>query len=466
MEDQNLYGHIAPHNIDLEENILGTMMSYNTLHDLLFLNLVPDDFYKDKNKLIYSVALAMFRNNQPIDFVTLTENLRLRNKIFEAGGINYIIDLSNKISSIVTANWEYHIKLLKNTAIARGALSLFNLKIQNIYEYDKPGNEILIDTVAELENLINRSNVQKNISFQEKYIEVIKNLENQSGGMVGLHSGFYDLDNITGGICAPDLTILAAGPGMGKSTFALNIANHVALNLGKVLYFSYEMKEEQLIHRLMSNDLNIPLIEIRKGNIPANALSNCKSYKADLKIYDKGSIPLEEIAFTAKYENMSNDVKLIVIDYLQLVPAGIYSKKGQTRNDEIGIITRKLKELAMELNVPIIALSQVNRDKHRKTYVLADLRDSGNIEQDADNVWFVFRPSEHNMDTYSIGDDIIDVDFETAILINAKNRQGQTGEIEMKFIGKYFRFEDLNVHQENIADPLNQNLNSSDNLPF
>ena len=293
------------------------------------------------------------------------------------------------------------------------------------------------------------------ISFKNQYLEVLKSLGTKGSEFLGLTTGFKSIDFLTSGLCAPDLTVLAAGPGEGKSTFALNIAHHIALNEGKVLFFSYEMKANQLIYKIISNETNTNVLDVRKGNLSDGYEHKCTSSNAILKIFDNGSMPIDEIISTCKYENLYEPVKLVIVDYLHLIPLGIYASKGQTKNDQIGIISRSLKQLAMSLNIPVLALSQLNREKDRKTYKLHDLRDSGNIEQDADNVWFIWRPAKHDKETYLLNGKDIECDNETAIFIIEKNRLGKTGEFEMKFIGEYSRFEDLNNDKSNVK-----------NLPF
>jgi replicative DNA helicase len=202
------------------------------------------------------------------------------------------------------------------------------------------------------------------------------------------------------------------------------------------------MIEKQLMYKLISSEANISVYDVRTGNIPAHFMSSCKIQDAQLTIYDKGDLTLDELISIAKYEAKSKDIKMIIIDYLQLLGLGIYAKKGQTRENEVSTISRKLKQLAMTLQVPVIALSQLNRDKTRKTYRLHDLRESGAIEQDADNVWFIFRPNIHDMDEYNLGNEKIQCNERTAIFIVEKCRLGETGQIEMRFNGACSRFED------------------------
>jgi len=452
-------GYVLPQFVELENIIIVALLEGEYNQNIIFSHLRPDDFYKESNKIIFETASELYKSGTPIDTISMFEKLKSSNKLNLIGGFEYILQLQSQLTS--TANLEYHVLLLKDISISRKAIQIMHEKTKELYE-NKQSGEILPETIKEFELLLSRTTVNKTLTFKEAYLDTLRNLGQNQGDHLGLSTGIRSLDFLTGGLCGPDLTILAAGPGEGKSTFALNIANHVALNSGKVLYFSYEMKEEQLIFKMISNETNSTVLNVRKGNIPANALSNCKSYNADLKIFDKGETSIDQISSICKFENISNTVKLIVIDYLQLIPIGIYGQRGQTRNEQIGIISRKLKQLAMSLNVPIICLSQINRDKNRRTYRLFDLRDSGEIEQNADNVWFIWRPKIHDQENYTLQDTDLLCDNQTAIFIIEKNRLGQTGEFEMKFIGEYSRFEDLN---NSIKGPASQ-VSDNNNLPF
>lgn len=228
-----------------------------------------------------------------------------------------------------------------------------------------------------------------------------------------------------------------------NTSYMLNIAKHISTNYGDVIIFSYEMKERQLIWKLMSDDLSMSVKEIRLGKFDKDYISKTKIYNAKLHIYDKGSITIHELCSIAKMQVKKLDLKVIIVDYLQLVKIGNYHRKISNKGDEVGVISNQLKQLAMELNIPIIALSQVSRDKNRKRYRKEDLRETGAIEQDADNIVMIFRPVEHDMDEYFIGKQKIECNSNTAIINIEKCRLGDTGEFVMKFNGRCSRFEDL-----------------------
>lgn len=464
----NDYGYIPPHIIELENEVLGSLIESNLYHDLIFAELNSEDFYKVANKTIFESALKLHKQGLPIDTITLIQELRKEKQFEEIGGSDYILKLTNNLST--TANLEYHIRLLKDISITRSALMLFNSNSKSICDQNLTGKEILASTIVDCEKLLNRINKTKPKTFKESYIETLKNLGNNQSEYLGLSTGFKKLDSITSGLCGPDLTVIAAGPGEGKSTLALNIATHVSMNAGKVLIFSYEMKEEQLIYKIISSELNIPVLDVRKGKLPNDYSKKCKVYNANLKIFDSGEHTIDEIVSISKSENIFDPVKLVIIDYLQLVPVGMYGAKGQTRNDIVGIISRQLKKLAMSLNIPVIVLSQLNRDKNRHTYRLHDLRDSGSIEQDADNVLFIWRPIIHDQVAYQIGNTELISNNQTSIIIIEKCRLGETGEFEMKFLGNYSRFEDV---ETGVSDKYINNKtieiednNFTEDLPF
>lgn len=460
-------GYVMPQSVELENGIIAALIESEYSQNVIFSNLIAEDFYKQSNKLIFEAALQLRKEGNPIDNISLFQKLKENNNLELVGGMQYIVLLQSQLTS--TANLEYHVLLLKDTSNARKAIELMHSTIGEFYQ-NKSSREIIPTLINEFELILSRTSSNKNKTFKESYIETIKNIGSNNGSdQVGLSTGFRSLDYMTSGLCAPDLTILAAGPGEGKSTFALNIAINVAMSAGKVLFFSYEMKEEQLIYKIISNETNTEVLNVRKGKLQNGFERHCKAFDAKLKIYDGGEYSIDQIISLSKFENIAETVKLIVIDYLQLIPIGIYGQRGQTRNDQIGLISRKLKQLAMALNVPVICLSQINRDKHRKTYVLADLRDSGEIEQNADNVWFIWRPPIHRQDSYTISEKEIEISDQTTILIIEKNRLGKTGEFEMKFNAPYSRFEDLtpnNVTSTNFQEPTFPAGSSNEGLPF
>lgn len=440
---------------NLEDIVIGSVLTDNNCIDFVLTNLKSEDFFIPENRLIFNSFIRLYTDAKKIDIVTLTNDLKQN---LEYVSIAHILNITNKVA--VTTNIETHVEYLKNQSI-KNHLCIF---AQEIYKGATSENisarSIISDFISDATDLQNRINIQRVLTFKETFTNTVVECIDSSGTktMVGLKTGFNYLDKMTSGLSGPDLTIIAAGPGEGKSTFALNIAKHVSINYGDVLYFSYEMKEKQLIWKLMSDDLNTSIMDIRLGAFDKDYLHKNKTHLAKLHIYDKGGLTIDDIIGISKMQSKKLGLKLIIIDYLQLIRLGSYIRKVSNKNDEVTIISNKLKQLAMDLDLPIIALSQLNRDKTRKRYTKSDLRDSGALEQDADNIIFIYRPVEHDPSfNYFIGNTPLEnVNDETVIINIDKCRLGRTGEFEMVFKGEYSRFEDKNKTVENI-NPDNYN---------
>lgn len=426
--------------IRLEEAILGSILIDYRCVDIVMANLIEDDFYFHKNNQLFNVFKSMSESNKKIDLLTTFEEIK---KIKTELDISYLMEISNKVMS--SSNIETHIEYLKAESILRQCMMFAHGIVGEVNKMEKDPSTILNNLIHEAKTLQDRTVIQRDITFKEKFILTVDEcFKNEGKEIIGINTGFAHLDKVMGGLIGPDYTVFAAGPGEGKTSFALNIAKHISINYGDVIMFSYEMKERQLIWKLMSDDLNISVKEVRLGKFDKDYINKTKTYNAKLHIYDKGSITIKELCSICKMQAKKLDLKLIVIDYLQLVKIGNYHRKISNKGDEVGIISNELKQLAMELNIPLIALSQVSRDKTRKRYRMSDLRETGAIEQDADNIIMIFRPIEHDMNSYTIGSgQPIPCDATTAIINIEKCRLGDTGEFQMKFNGKCSRFEDL-----------------------
>jgi len=425
-------------NVELEKIIIGSMIIDKNCADVIFANLNETDFYLEDLKLILNSALRVHTSAKHIDIVTLKNDMRENN---EPNLVNLMIECSNMVGS--TANIESHIYFLKNISAKRKITECGYDIIQKSHNDSILPIDQICEILTDITEIQNRL-VQKKIkTFKEIVLETID--ENLSGqkSFLGIKTGFAKYDSITGGYCSPDFTIIAAGPGEGKSTYALNQAKHIALSGKKVLFFSFEMKEKQLIWKLLSDELNISVMDVRLGHYKSDHALKTKLIDANLSIYDKGGLTIDDLVSIVKMERKINGIDIVFIDYLQLLRIGSYYRKISNKHDEVTIISNKLKQLCMDVDIPIIALSQLNRDKSRKRYGLSDLRDSGSLEQDADNVVFIFRPYEHQMTYYEIDFKEIVCNENTAIINIEKCRLGQTGEYEMIFNGVCSRFEDL-----------------------
>ena len=430
-----------PNNIEAEEAVLGSILiNQETIYGVSEL-LDIEDFYRKSHRTIFKVMLDLNTTKKAIDIITLTDYLTHISKLEEVGGIAFITSLANKVPS--TANLKHYINIVKEKSMLRNIVHIAEYMENMGYDsesIDTP--ETVLDKAEQLLSKLTKKLVTtkvNNIKEQtlNAYVD-IENIINHKDELLGLETGLYDLDNFLQGLKNSDFMILAARPSMGKTAFALNIASHLSIKKDTpVVFFSLEMSSNQLIHRIFSSRGLIPLFNLKSGNLDdahtqklikvSNKLSQSK-----LIINDEISnlMSLRSIARKLKREN---DIKLIIIDYLQLLEG----TRRENRNLEISEISRSLKILAKELDIPIIALSQLSRSvesRQVKKPMLSDLRESGSLEQDADIVMFLYREDYYNPETEN--KNITDV-------IVAKNRNGPTGTIPVYFHKEYVRFQDL-----------------------
>lgn len=430
-----------PKNIEAEEAVLGSILiNQETIYGVSEL-LDIEDFYRKSHRTIFKVMLDLNTTKKAIDSITLTDYLTHISKLEEVGGIAFITSLANKVPS--TANLKHYINIVKEKSMLRNIVHIAEYMENMGYDsesIDTP--ETVLDKAEQLLSKLTKKLVTtkvNNIKEQtlNAYVD-IENIINYKGELLGLETGLQDLDSFLQGLKNSDFMILAARPSMGKTAFALNIASYLSIKKDTpVAFFSLEMSSNQLIHRIFSSYGLIPLFNLKSGNLDdahtqklikvSNKLSQSK-----LIINDEISnlMSLRSIARKLKREN---DIKLIIIDYLQLLEG----TRRENRNLEISEISRSLKILAKELDIPIIALSQLSRSvesRQVKKPMLSDLRESGSLEQDADIVMFLYREDYYNPETEN--KNITDV-------IIAKNRNGPTGTIPVYFHKEYVRFQDL-----------------------
>lgn len=430
-----------PKNIEAEEAVLGSILiNQETIYGVSEL-LDIEDFYRKSHRTIFKVMLDLNTTKKAIDIITLTDYLTHISKLEEVGGIAFITSLANKVPS--TANLKHYINIVKEKSMLRNIVHIAEYMENMGYDsesIDTP--ETVLDKAEQLLSKLTKKLVTtkvNNIKEQtlNAYVD-IENIINYKGELLGLETGLQDLDSFLQGLKNSDFMILAARPSMGKTAFALNIASYLSIKKDTpVAFFSLEMSSNQLIHRIFSSYGLIPLFNLKSGNLDdahtqklikvSNKLSQSK-----LIINDEISnlMSLRSIARKLKREN---DIKLIIIDYLQLLEG----TRRENRNLEISEISRSLKILAKELDIPIIALSQLSRSvesRQVKKPMLSDLRESGSLEQDADIVMFLYREDYYNPETEN--KNITDV-------IVAKNRNGPTGTIPVYFHKEYVRFQDL-----------------------
>lgn len=430
-----------PKNIEAEEAVLGSILiNQETIYGVSEL-LDIEDFYRKSHRTIFKVMLDLNTTKKAIDIITLTDYLTHISKLEEVGGIAFITSLANKVPS--TANLKHYINIVKEKSMLRNIINIAEHMESMSYDNEQLDTpEVILDKTEQMiSRLTKKMIVTKVDNIQGQTLKAymdIENIINHKDELLGLETGLYDLDNFLQGLKNSDFMILAARPSMGKTAFALNIASHLSIKKDTpVVFFSLEMSSNQLIHRIFSSYGLIPLFNLKSGNLDdahtqklikvSNKLSQSK-----LLINDEISnlMSLRSIARKLKREN---DIKLIIIDYLQLLEG----TRRENRNLEISEISRSLKILAKELDIPIIALSQLSRSvesRQVKKPMLSDLRESGSLEQDADIVMFLYREDYYNPETEN--KNITDV-------IIAKNRNGPTGTIPVYFHKEYVRFQDL-----------------------
>ena len=439
-------GKLPPRDTDLEEAVLGAIMiekdAYMNVCDIL----TPESFYDPANQKIFQAISQLGLSQRPIDMLTVVEQLRVNGDLEGVGGPIKITQLTSNVYS--AANVEYHAKIVAQKFLARRLIS-FATGIET-KAYDE-GNDI-DDLLQEAEALlfdISQNQIKREVTQIDPVInlaiEQIQNAANSSSGLSGLETGYTELDRMTSGWQNSDLIIIAARPAMGKTAFVLSMAKNMTVNFNTpVAIFTLEMANVQLVKRLLSNVASLEGEKIKSGQLSNEEWDRLNAslkglYSAPLYLDETPGLSITELRTKARRLVREHGVKMIMIDYLQLMNAG--GLKLGSREQEVSTISRSLKALAKELNIPIIALSQLNRStetREDKRPVLSDLRESGAIEQDADIVCFIHRPEYYTKS----GEDAQGNDIRgLAELIVAKHRSGAVGDVKLRFVSKYAKFE-------------------------
>ncbi|MCF6350583.1 MAG: replicative DNA helicase [Flavobacteriaceae bacterium] len=467
-------GKLPPQAIDLEQAVLGAMMiDKKGLDDVIDI-LTVDTFYKPEHQYIYTAIFNLFKDSQPIDLLTVSNRLIKEGNLQVAGGDLYLINLTQKVSS--SAHIEFHARIVLQKFIQRRLITISNEIIEEAYDETVDVFDLLDGAETKLFE-VTQGNLNKNSESAEglvdqalKKIQEIANTE----GMSGLPSGFSKLDELTSGWQESDLVILAARPGMGKTAFVMSMAKNMAIDFEiPVAIFSLEMSSVQLITRMISSETGISSGKLKKGTLEPHEWEqlNVKVKKlsaAPIFIDDTPSLSIFDLRAKARRLVSQHNVKILIIDYLQLMTAGTSGKGGGNREQEISMISRNLKALAKELSIPVIALSQLSRAVETrggsKRPLLSDLRESGAIEQDADIVSFIYRPEYYGNTEW---DDEEHTPCEgQAELIIAKHRNGGLENIRLKFTGYLAQFSDLEESgfDSEFASKMNVDLDVT-NLP-
>jgi replicative DNA helicase len=449
--------------VEVEKEILGAMLLDNEAIPKVFEVLKPDSFFDPKHKIIFKAIQSLYEANEPLDTVTLYEELKKLGKTEEVGGAAYISKLAQDVSS--AANVDYHARIVLEKWILRKLIST-SLDVATSAFDAKEDVFDLLDEAEQKMFSISQEGTKESFTSMKTAVkdawEMIEAIHENKLGTVSVQTGYFQLDDMLGGYQKSDLIIIAARPSMGKTAFALSFMRNAAIDYNvPVAFFSLEMATVQLATRLISAEAKMDAHSLRTGNFRAADGAKIsrtvhKLSSAPIYIDDTPGLSVLEMRAKARRLHKEKGIGLIVVDYLQLMTAG---SKVESREREISIISRSLKALAKDLNVPVIALSQLNRAVEATTDkkpMLSHLRESGAIEQDADVVIFLYRPEYYGITQFSDGNSTEGV----AEIIISKQRNGPVGDVKLRFIKEYARFENLDLFHDDIVAP-----NSDDQPP-
>ncbi|MDR0658942.1 MAG: replicative DNA helicase [Mediterranea sp.] len=467
------YGRIQPQARELEEAILGALMIEKDAYSQVSEILRPESFYDHVHQLIYAAITDLSVHQEPVDILTVTEQLRKKGELEEIGGPFYITQLSSKVAS--SAHIEYHARIIAQKSLARELITFTSSIQSKAFDETQDVDDLMQEAEGEL-FVISQRNMKKDYTqinpvIAEAY-QLLQKAAARADGLSGLESGFTGLDRMTSGWQNSDLIIIAARPAMGKTAFVLSMARNIAVNFrNPVALFSLEMSNVQLVNRLIVNVCEIPGEKIKSGQLLPYEWQQLDIKLKDLidaplYVDDTPSLSIFELRTKARRLVREHAVKVIIIDYLQLMNASGMSFGN--RQEEVSTISRSLKGLAKELNIPVIALSQLNRGVENREGIegkrpqLSDLRESGAIEQDADIVCFIHRPEYYKIFQGEKGEDYRGM----AEIIIAKHRNGATGDVLLRFKSEYARFQnpdDLVIPLPSESEMSGVNFNSSMN---
>ena len=438
-------GKVPPQDIEAEQAVIGSMLTDQDAVIAAIEKLKPEDFYREDNKLIYSAILNIYNRAEPIDIITLKAELSSMGKIDAVGGLEYIAKLPEKVPT--TANVDRYIKIVEDKAMLRRLIKTANEILSLGYDQTEDVEAVMDSAEKKIFDVMQKKNQKGYTSIKDILVESFTKLEelyNQKQHITGVPSGFADLDKLTAGFHGSEFILIAARPAMGKSAFALNIGTYAATRANvPVAVFSLEMAKEQMGNRILCSEALVDSNHVRTGDLNDEELSKLAEAsgilsQAQIFIDDTPGISVMEIRARCRKLKIEQHIGLVIIDYLQLIQG---SGKSAGREQEIAEISRSLKILAKELEVPVIALSQLSRavesrPDHRP--MLSDLRESGSIEQDADIVMFLYRDDYYNEDS---------PEKNVAEVIIAKQRAGSTGTVKLAWVGEYTKFANLDIHR-------------------
>jgi replicative DNA helicase len=441
-------GRVPPQAVDIEAQVIGAMLLEREAISKVIEVLDEDAFHADYHKKIYQAIIAMFERSEPVDTITMAEELRRRGHLELIGGEPYLAELSMNVTS--GANVEYHARIVLEKSLMRGLITAGSNIANRAYSQTEDAFDLLDESEQAIftisEKRLKRSFTSMHTAVHDT-LEMLESIHGKHGGVTGVPTGFRDLDSLTGGWQNSDLIIIAGRPSSGKTSFALSLARNAAVHSEKptgVGIFSLEMSINQLVMRLLCAEAKVDAHAVRTGRLPEEewkrlSLSAGRLTKAQIYIDDSASLGILELRAKARRLKVERNIGLIIVDYLQLMQG---PKSSENREKEISAISRSLKALAKELTIPVVALSQLSRAVESRTDkrpILSDLRESGAIEQDADVVMFVHRPemsldpnSEEGQQSRGMADIIV-----------GKQRNGPIDDIKLAFVHRYARFENL-----------------------
>ncbi|MFD2616550.1 replicative DNA helicase [Terrilactibacillus laevilacticus] len=433
-----------PHNIEAEQAVLGAIFLEPSSVTVASEALLPEDFYRTSHQLIFSVMLTLSERGEPVDVITLTNELRNEKRLEEVGGISYLAELAN--SAPTAANIEYYTGIVEEKALLRRLIRTATSIVSDGYTREDDVSSILDDAEKNILEVAQRKRTSEFQSIKDVLMATYDNIEmlqNRKGDITGVPTGFIELDRMTAGFQKNDLIIVAARPSVGKTAFALNIAQNVATRTDEtVAIFSLEMGAQQLVMRMLCAEGNINAQKLRTGALDEEdwqklTMAMGSLSHAGIYIDDTPGVRVNDIRAKCRRLKQEKGLGMIVIDYLQLILGNGGSNRSENRQQEVSEISRTLKAIARELEVPVIALSQLSRgveSRQDKRPMMSDIRESGSIEQDADIVAFLYRDDYY--DKESEKQNIIEI-------IIAKQRNGPVGTVELAFIKEYNKFVNL-----------------------
>ncbi|MDA8234374.1 MAG: replicative DNA helicase [Clostridia bacterium] len=436
-----LADRVPPQNLDAEQSVLGSMMIDQEAVMKAMESLRPDDFYRDAHKVIFEAILDLSDRNEPIDIITVSEELRQKNALEKVGGVAYVASLANIVPT--AANIEYYARIVEEKSLLRNLISASSRIAAMGYDGEEEVEELIDQAERMIFQVAQRKSNKAFATMHEILMETFDKIEylyTHKGDVTGVPTGFMDLDRMTSGFQPSDLIIVAARPAMGKTSLVLNIAQNTAIKYKTpVALFSLEMSKEQLVQRMLCSEAMIDQHRLRTGKLQEGdwqKLSNAVGplSKAPIFIDDSVGITIMELRAKCRRLKSEHGLGMIVIDYLQLMQSG---RRSESRQQEISEISRSLKALARELSVPVIALSQLSRAAEQSTDKkpnLSHLRESGAIEQDADIVSFIYRDEYYNPESEEKG---------IAEIIIAKHRNGPVGSVKLGFLSEFTKFVNL-----------------------